>query len=236
MKRIAALVVADGRDVHLGRCLASLDAMVSGPIVDRVLHDDTGDDAYRARLAVRFPDWTVIGDGPRRGAAGAVKAAWDWLAENSSCGYVFHLEQDFEICRPVDLCQLAELLDDHPELAQVVLRRDAVNGSEIAAGGVVEQHPDWYLDRADGQGRCWLEHQAYWSNNPCLYRMSLVWRYDWPAHVPGRYSEDTFTQMLRETGTPEAGRGTVRYAYWGARDSGVWVRHLGGRHPDAKGY
>jgi hypothetical protein len=101
---------------------------------------------------------------------------------------------------------------------------------------VVEQHPDWYMDRSDGQGHEWLEHSAYWTCNPCLYRHDLL-QLGWPEHRPGRYSEDTFTEILRRDGTPQVRGELVRFAFWGARDSGVWVRHIGNaRHQHGKDY
>lgn len=233
---IALLIITDGRDDYLSQCVASL-GNLGGPISEWWMYDDTGDPAYRGELARRYPKFRHIDAGPRQGCAGAIRAAWARLAADSGARFVFHLEQDFVLSRRVDLADLAALLDTHPELAQVALRRQPCNPLEEAAGGVVEQHPDWYTDRKDEAGHRWLEHSAYWTCNPCLYRTDLLLRYSWPEHRPGRYSEDTFTETLRRDGTPQLSGDRVRFAYWGARDSGIWVRHIGHqRHQQGRDY
>lgn len=238
--QIAVLVITDGRDDTLDQTLTSAVRLLTGNVIEWWLWDDTGDNMHRAMLAASYPSIEHIASGPRLGAAGAVQAAWRILAEASSADYIFHLEDDFTFTRPIDLNDLTRLLNDRPWLAQVALRRGPVNDAEHAAGGVIEQHPDWYTDRhdrtADGRGRHWLEHRAYWTNNPCLYRRSLLTA-GWPGHVHGRYSEDTFHQRLMVRGTPEAHGVDVAYAYWGARDSGVWTEHIGAhRASNARGY
>ncbi len=231
---VALLIVTDGRDDYLAQCVASL-ALLSGPVTEWWMYDDTGDPLYRADLAARYPTWTHIDGGPRQGCAGAIRSAWATLRARSTARFVFHLEQDFALRRPVDLADLARLLDDHPELAQVALRRQPCNQVEREHGGVVESHPDWYTDRSDGRYH-WLEHRSFWTCNPCLYRQGLL-ALGWPEHVPGRYSEDTFHRRLLAEGTPLVRGELVRYAYWGARDSGVWVEHIGhARHVRAMGY
>ena len=92
----------------------------------------------------------------------------------------------------------------------------------MAAGGIVEQHPDAYADMVGGD-LSWLEHGLFWTTNPCLYRWDLL-AFGWPDSRRGVYSETTFHQRLGEAGSPPN-----RYAYWGARDSGVWVQHIGYR-------
>jgi hypothetical protein len=234
---VALLVITDGRDDYLRRAVASVYSVAGlyGPIAERWMYDDTGDDAYRRELADRYPGWRHINAGPRQGCAGAIRAAWAQLRTGSDARFVFHLEQDFVLRRPVDLPALAQLLDDHPEVAQVALRRQPCNPLEEAAGGVVEQHPDWYTDRTE-PGRQWLEHRAFFTCNPCLYRRDLL-QLGWPHHVDGRYSEDTFHQTLLRDGTPQVPGDQVRYAFWGARNGGVWVEHIGhARHQHGKGY
>jgi hypothetical protein len=223
---IALLVITDGRDDYLRQCVESLQ-VVDGELTEMWMYDDTGDATYRAELARRYPQFRHISGGPRQGCAGAVRSAWLQLQEGSNARFVFHLEQDFVLTRRIDVDAMAALLDSHPELAQVALRRQPCNPLEEAAGGVVEQHPDWYADRSDGDTR-WLEHRVFWTCNPCLYRYDML-QLGWPEHRPGRYSEDTFHRRLLVDGTPGVPGANVRYAYWGARDSGVLVRHVGVR-------
>ena len=231
---IAILMITDGRDDYLVQAIDST-RNLHGDITERWMFDDTGDEAYRDTLRQLNPTWGVIGSPERRGASGAVTDAWRALRDRSDARYVFHLEQDFVINLPVDLDAMAGFLDAHPHIAQVVLRRQAWNPDEKAAGGVLEQHPDWYYDMSE-RGVEWLEHRAYWSNNPCLYRADLL-VLGWPEHVPGRWGEDTFHQRLLGTGIPGVPAAQVRYAYWGRRDTQLQVTHIGhARHHQARDY
>lgn len=223
--QIALLVVTDGRDDYLRRCVASLDQLI-GPIGEWWMHDDTGDDLYRSELVRRYPWFRQIGSGPRRGCAGAFQECWRQLRENSTAEYVFLIEQDFVFPRRIDLAGMVGLLAERPHLAEVALRRQPWNEVEKAAGGIVESHPDWYRDMADDQGRQWLEHRAFFTTNCPVFRRSLL-DVPWPAHQAGCYSEGTFHQRLMRDGTPEVPGDQVAYAYWGSRDSGVWVEHIG---------
>lgn len=232
---VALLVIGDGRDDYLRRCIDSM-RHLHGTIVERWMYDDTGDPVYRAELAARYPRWGHINGGPRQGGAGAIRHSWRHLRDHTRARFMFWVEQDFEFFRPVDLDAMAGLLDDRPYLAQVVLRRQPYNSAEHAAGGVVEQHPDWYVDMSDDTGRQWLEQGMYFTTNPNLTRTTLLGR-DWPGHQDGTYSESTFHRQLLRDGTPEVPGDQVRYAWWGARDSGVWVRHIGERrHHEGTGY
>jgi hypothetical protein len=219
---VALLVLADGREEYLAATIASARANLTGPITERWLYAEGGDDAYRARLAELYPEFTRIGDGPRRGFAGAIQDAWRILTERSACEWVFHLEQDFTFNRPVDLASLIEVMDPRPHLVQMALRRQPWNAAERAAGGVVEEHPDWYTDcRADG--RAWLEQRMFFTTNPSLYRRSLCGT---GFHPPPR-SEGMFTHRLLHDGSPEVPGDRVRFGYWGSRHQVPWVEHIG---------
>jgi hypothetical protein len=110
---------------------------------------------------------------------------------------------------------MAAVLNEQRHLVQLVLRRQPWNAEERAAGGIVEQHPDDYQDATDGTNY-WLEHRRFFSTNPSLYHRSLLTR-SWPD---GEHSEGMFTHdLLRDE--------TLRFAFWGARDSGEWVTHIG---------
>lgn len=221
---IALLVMTDGRDEYLERCMGSI-YHLDGRISEWWIHDDTGDDGYRAGLVRRYQGWRHIGEGPRRGCAGAYQHAWRSIRDGSSARFVCLVEQDFEFIRTVDLHAMCGLLDDHPELVQVALRRQPWNDVEAAAGGIVESHPDWYEDKSDGL-REWLEHSAFFTTNPCVFRRSLM-NIPWPRHTPGCYSEGTYHQMIKRLGTIETPGPETRYAYWGNRCSGVWTHHIG---------
>lgn len=213
---IALLVITDGRPDYLPRTIASARDQLAGDITERWLYDDSGDLEHRRALASEYPDFRVFGHKRgRQGFGGAIRAAWDHLDGRTGADFIFHLEDDFTFNRPVDLDRLGRLLMRHPRIAQVALRRQPWNVHERTAGGVVELHPDWFVDAFDDDDE-WLEHVAFWTTNPSLYRRTLIRSVQWPA---GRRSEGMFTQEMRA-------RGAV-FAYYGARDSGEWVTHIG---------
>lgn len=220
---VAVLVITDGRDGYLASSLHSAMAQVTGPITEWWMYDDTGDDTYRAGLERRWPTFEHFNAGPRQGFGGAIAAAWAHLAKHSAADKVFHLEADFTFHRPVDLGQLAGVLDERPHLAQMALVRQAWNDAEAAAGGVLQRARDAFTPCSDYAGRAWLEHRLFWTTNPSLYRRSLL-DVGWP---PGDQSEGVFGLRLLEGGTPEVEPAEVRFGYWGRLDDGPWVEHIG---------
>lgn len=220
---IALLVIQDCRRDYLVRCLASAAEMLAGPIVERWVFDDSGDPAYRAWLAERWPEFEQIVAPARVGFGGAIRASWTHLLTHSRADWIAHLEQDFVFNRDIDLAEMADVLADRPHLTQMALRRQAWNAAEKAAGGIVEQHPCDYADMRDERGREWLEHRRFFTTNPGLYRRSLM-TVGWPD---GPESEGHFGLKLWREGTPEAGPDEVRSGYWGRRTDPPWVEHIG---------
>lgn len=226
---IDIVIIGDGRDAYLTRCANSLHHLC-GNIKRTWLYDDTGNEEYRRILKYRYPDWIHINGGPRQGCAGAFQQVWKQLAEHPlgkepKAEFFFLIEQDFEFSRPIDLDSMAELLTERPYLAEVALVRQPWNSEEKRAGGIIEWHPDWYVDMVDHTGRQWLEHRNF-TTNPCLFRRSLL-NIPWPPHTPTAYSEGIFSHHIHSVGTPEVPGDQVRCAYWGARGSGPWVEHIG---------
>lgn len=211
---IDLLVMTDGRD-HVDATIDSARLNLLGPIRRRIIHDDSGDPANRRRLDEKFIAWTVIGGPLRRGFGGAIRNAWSYLRESGSSRYTFHLEDDFVFRRPVDLGRMSNVLALNPQLAQLALRRQPWNAEERAAGGIVEAHPEDWHDR-ETIGYPWLETRRFFTTNPCLYPTSLVDLFDWPE---GEHSEGHFGATLRSA--------DKTFGYWGARDSGEWVEHVG---------
>lgn len=216
MNDVCLLVITDGRRDCISRAIPSALDSLNGSVSRHLIYDDSGDDHYRAWLLDSFPQFEVFSHPMgRQGFGGAIRAAWTHLHDVLE-PYIFHLEDDFEFNRPVDLGAMASVLAANPHLVQLALRRQPWNDEERAAGGIVEQHPDDYWDRTDGEHH-WLEHRRFFTTNPCLYRSSLIWKHPWPK---GNNSEGRFTIDLCRS--PK-----VRFGFWGARDSGEWVTHIG---------
>lgn len=164
-RRVALLLISDGREEYLERCERSIREMV--PAVDYFIRVDDADH--------------------RLGFAGAIQEGWQRVLRTDA-QLVFHVEQDFVFQRPVPLRDMAAVLAAQPHLVQLALLRQAVNDIERAAGGVIEQHPDSYVLVHDELGRCWREHRRYFTTNPSLYPRWIVER-GWPS---GRSSEGRF--------------------------------------------
>lgn len=211
---ICLLVMTDGRDEYLAEAMESAAVNLSGPITRVVIHDDTADLRHANALATRWPHAEVVAPQAKAGFGGAIRNAWAHIAGGAE-RFVFHLEDDFTFNRPVDLQAMAAVLDTHPHLAQLALRRQPWNDLERDAGGIVEQHPGDYVDCTDGTHK-WLEHRRCFTTNPSLYRASLC-KQSWPR---GPESEGRFTHQL--LASPKA-----RFGFWGARGSGEAVTHIG---------
>lgn len=215
---IALLVITDGRVDCIERTIASLRETIGlSAFSDQWIYDDSADPQHREWLVNTFPEFHILWHpGGRQGFGGAIRAAWGWLGQLSTADHVFHSEDDFVYLRDPDLAAMANVLDRHPYIVQLALRRQPWNEAERAAGGIVEQHPDDYADCGD-DGNSWLEHRKFFTTNPSLYRRSLLAE-GWPDGV---HSEGRFGIELLER-HPD-----WRFAFWGSRDSGEAVEHIG---------
>lgn len=210
---ITLMVITDGRRDCLQRTLDSFELCVNQDhIARRVIVNDSPDPTYSDWVDTLGFDEHVRPQPRRRGFAGAIAAGWAAVADTD---HIFHLEDDFVFTRHVDLRAMTSVLERHPGLAQLALRRQPWNETEAAAGGVVEQHPEAYADCSDGT--CfWLEHRIFFTTNPSLYP-PWVRADGWPL-VP--HSEGVFSHRLFEDSH-------VRSAFWGTRRDTPWVVHIG---------
>lgn len=188
---VVLLRIADGRDTYHDQSWAS--AVEYLPKVDEVV--------------------TVDDRAHQLGFAGAIRDGWDQI-QDLDADYVFHLELDFTFNGPVDLPGMIGVLDRHPEIAQVSLKRQPWNDREKAAGGIVEADRDDFTERRDDEA-VWTEHRRYWTTNPCVY--STRWcRLGWPQEPR---SEGVFTHRLLKDPL-------LRFAIWGAPLDPPTVTHL----------
>lgn len=219
---VLLLVMTDGRRDCIAQTITSATLNVPYPWIRRVIHDDSGDPLHRQWLAETFGPLgfqVAFHPGGRQGFGGAIRNAWRMVAADPCHpDFVFHLEDDFVFNRRLDVAAMAEVLDAHPYLIQLALRRQPWNDEERAAGGIVEQHPGDFAEmRWEGHPHVWLEHRRFFTTNPSLYRADLCRRSEWPT---GSNSEGHFTHRILE-------HAHARFGYWGARDSGEAVEHIG---------
>lgn len=222
---IAVLVMTDGRRDCIERTIASARRDLQGPITEWIIHEDSaGDFEFHEYLLQKFDARVVVPtswiEHRKAGFGGAIRSAWKHLVNDSKADFIFHLEDDFTFNRPVDLAAMSDVLNINPGLVQLALRRQPWNDAERIAGGIVEQHPHDFTDRRawiDGPLH-WLEHRRFFTTNPCLYRRSLITDHEWPdgANSEGRFGIDLLQQH------PD-----WRFGYWGSRESGEWVTHIG---------
>jgi hypothetical protein len=214
---VLLLVMTDGRRDCIKRTIPSLEEHLQGNITRRVVHDDSGDEDYRDWLVGKFDDYEVIfhPEG-RQGFGGAYRNAWRFLT-GAREPFVFSTEDDFIFGRTVDLDAMRTVLALRPHLTQLALRRQPWNAEELAAGGVIEQHPDDYTDMVGYGGKKWLEHRLFFTTNPSLFRRRLCLQ-GWPdvEHSEGHFSLELFGQNPKTT-----------CGFWGGRSDGPWVTHIG---------
>lgn len=218
---ICLLVITDGRRHCIEQTIPSALENLHGPITSKVIFDDSGDSDYNEWLG-RFASWKIVRGAGRSGFGGAIRSAWRHLASIDE-PFIFHLEDDFTFNRPVRLTDMASVLVKRPYLAQLALRRQPWNDSERAAGGIVEMWPEEYAEHQTRDGCAWLEHRLFFTTNPCLYRRQLLAE-DWPTCEA---SERQFTHQLLAEGFDGVTGDDVRFGFWGARDSGEAVYHVG---------
>lgn len=223
MTSCAVLVMTDGRRDCIAQTIDALDQHLTGPITRRIIHDDSGDLAYRGWLGDRFPGWTLVATHARSGFAGAYASAWYFVSTWGTEPWVLSVEDDMVLQRPVDLAAMVEVMETNPHLAQMALRRQAWNDAEKTAGGLVELHGDGFTDHTDEHGRAWLEHRMWWTTNACLHRRELC-KMGWPE-VP--QSEGAWTHYLLRHGALGVEPERLRFGYWESRDMPPLVEHIG---------
>lgn len=214
---VTLLVMTDGRRSCISRTIPSALTHLHGPITSYIICDDSADSDYQRWLNYTFPEFDIVGGNERVGFGGNIRRAWEYIIENCATDWVFHVEDDFTFNRDIELQPMIDVLEHNPHLVQLVLRRQPWNEEERMAGGIVEQHPDAYVDRHDDLGNDWLEHRLFYSTNPSLYRSALCYE-PWPDVD---HSEGIFTYQLL------AKDPNIRFGFWGSRQSGEAVCHIG---------
>lgn len=210
--KIALMVITDGRGECLQKMLTSF-VNVWGPIDNHLVVNDSADPEYARWLEMMLPEFEFIHHKERRGFCGAIQSGWAAIPDDVD--FVFHVEDDFVFEREVNLLHMAMILSRNPYLAQMALLRPPVSPEEKRAGGLIQMWPDQYHDREDN-GLSWIEHRLFFTTNPCLYRRSLIER-GWPD---APRCEEEFGRRLMED--PD-----VWFAFWGRREDGPWVDHVG---------
>lgn len=199
---ICLLIIDDGREDYLERCLES--ASIFLPPID-------------VCVMVSDPDHEL-------GFAGAVQAGWDGVLETGS-EWVFHLESDFLLTCPVPIERMQNIIRDSngrhggerlpPMIAQVALKRQAWNAREKAAGGIIQADAIGFKSATKASTGWYTEHRKFFTTNPSLYPASICER-GWPQ-CPD--SEGMFTHQLLADG--------LSFAFLGPAEEPPRCLHIG---------
>ena len=185
------IVLTHGRSETLSETLATFHELVTpAPLYKTVFHDDGS-----------------------LGFCRSCREAWTEAAKDLRVQHVFWLEHDFRFLRPVDLTELASVLDEQPQVAQMALMRDSIDDAERKAGGVYRFHK-W--DGVEHSHRYrWLEHSSNLTTNPSLMRRQFMADNPWPIYRSG--CEGKFSANLRRRG--------YMFGTWDLGE--VYVEHTG---------
>lgn len=220
-------VLTNGRPDYLARTLDAFREYVSPQPTEVYLYDDGG----RTPLGIlqeRFPGSAVAYRAERVGMCAAHAFCWG-AAATSKLDWVFHLEDDMRILCPIDLDEIAAVMESHPYLASMTLKRTPW-GTEVEHGGFVEQEPGWYERKVvhgyqGAKTQRWFETTRNWSCAPTLFRTDLARALPWSPE-PG--CETEFGKRLLD-------EDVVRFGIWGGGE--CQVAHIGvDRAPGARGY
>lgn len=222
---VCLCVRTDGRREYIQPTIASAEEKLHGDITTKIIHDDSGDPKYQAWLWDQFGPlgYSVIHTDARSGFGAAYNHAWNYLTMNVKEPWIFNLEDDFLFQKDIYLDGMIRVMNEHPYIIQMALRRQPWNDVEEAAGGVVECNPEAYEEKrlnvfseSNRMYIAWLEHRLFWTTNPSLFRRQLC---------EGGFSTEVLAEglMTFKFLTDDE----KRFAYWGGRESGVWVEHIG---------
>lgn len=236
---ITLCVFTHGRYGYLSATLESFFKMTTGPVTNVIINDDSRNPKISTN-DFKLNNPTIesfrILQSRGFGFAGAIANVWEWLyiSDWYQNPFIFHLEDDFIFNRKVDLWEMMGLLDSQPHLAQLALMRQPWNQAEKMAGSLYKV-PGFEFEQKQGKYRkhrielqgddTWVEHNNWFTTNPCMYRRELVKEFDWPL---GDQSEGIFTAKLREAG--------YRFGYLGTLEDEPWVTHIGSDRGDGHGY
>lgn len=246
--RYLLTILTNGRQTCLERALHAFAQHVDPLPAEVFVMDDggqTGGAFIQATLAATLPGVPYAWEDSfvPLGMCRAHAHCWH-AAKATELPWVFHLEDDLVVLRPLDLEAIAATLDAQPHLAQMALVR-APWGFEIEHGGYIPQTPGHYERRGMNFGRCedsapaeefaggsrpeaeWIETTRNYATNPALFRSDLAREFPWPL--------DGGCETLIGPAIIEGRGPDTRFGLWGWGEP--WAAHVGvERHPGSFGY
>lgn len=195
-----------------------------------IIVDDSGDGEHRKSLLRDGYDVRCSSpDGSAVGYLGAMQTVWEIARQQGT--HVMLWEEDFVLTKPLDVRDLATLLDTHETLAQVNLQRQAVYAVERRLGYMQSHARRGYgIVRQTTAGIPWVRRRCPFTTNPGMVRREVL-DYDWPTRVecdatPGG-AEPAMSRLLESEG----------YAFgWLGRVNEPHTLHNGSIMKTGKGY
>lgn len=215
---ISFILRTDGRREYIGEAIASAETNLKANFDRKFIIDDSGDPEYANFLEESFPTFELVHHAERAGmnecARSMIRAA---IASGSE--YVWSTEDDFIYPSTVNVKKMVRLCHCEPHLGQIVLKRNAVNDVEYAAGGFMEAFPDRYTEHSCPTAN-WVEtSHVLFSGNPSLVRVAAL------AHAADVEMPSTDTYEV-PCGAAMADNGYT-FAYWGRIEDKPRCEHLG---------
>ena len=106
------------------------------------------------------------------------------------------------------------MLTAHPKIAQMAMLRQPWNEEEKASGGVVQTHPECYVDH-EFAGHRFTTHQLFFTTNPSLYPIRITRNgYKPPPDCEGHFGLSLVAQGYD-------------FGYWGFKNDPPLVEHIG---------
>lgn len=185
---IQLLIISNNRAQYLEQVFKSLDKHLPGFASKAIVQNDD--------------DYAGMAANIQRGWARALENDW---------AYLLHFEDDMLLIRKPSLDLMVEALDAHPNVANMMLKRQPWNDIEQDAGdvlGAIRGLAKTYVDHGT-----WAAHDHIFSLNPCLIPRRIVEK-GWPAG-----NEQEQTERLRKEG--------YLFGCWGSIKSPPVISHIG---------
>jgi hypothetical protein len=161
-------IIDNKRPDCLDATIQSLEDNLFCDFFKKVIIDDSGDSEYSKYLEEKYSDrYEIYSHSVNMGLSGSIRTLWN-IATIYDIDYVWHQEGDFIFNEKIDVNILKYKLNNKKTLAQVALKRQAINDQEISVGGFMYQNPTSYEPYIHDNVK-WLEHRNFFTLNPCLY-------------------------------------------------------------------
>lgn len=182
---VVSVLTCPGRDT-LPKTIASLDAHLRGPVGRKIICVDAEEADFDP-----FPGWETLPMGQPEGYVKAMRSSQDYEIASGQ-PWVLHVEDDVVLNGPVDLGEMQRIMDSHPDLAQLSLKRQPWYEEEMEAGDMLRWRPEGTFIERDGH----VAHRAFWTCTLSLVRRQFLAEHDWPLQSG---SERRFgTRLFRE--------------------------------------